>query len=110
MTEQLSAYERLQQLTEGKHTKIDSSILNLLWAWSMQVENIDECRVPMLARVRPDSKVNWRQYAEIGANFGTILTMQATPEQLIKLLELDDVTKLELSGSGGPFDSSFRTR
>ncbi len=92
MTEHSSAYERLKVMARD-NDKIDASVMHFLSS-VFEFPHPDETLVAMLMTVDPNSATNWKKYALVGPRTGDIISVFATPVQIIELLKLPDVWHL----------------
>ncbi len=100
-TEQGTHYEHLKQLYVNGFfdSKFDPYILHLLASEVDTGNDPDEIAIPILVRVKYNSQVDLTDIAQVYGRLETIIFLSATPLQLMSILGLPDVEKLEVSRS-----------
>lgn len=101
MSEQNSYHELLRFLEDNEsRAKIDAYILHALANAAEESEDIDSFSVPMLVQVEND-RVDLSDLATVHGSIKNIVALSATPAQLIDLLNMPEVIKMEASLDSG---------
>lgn len=99
MAEQVSAYQKLVEYNKQirDNRKIGSYIMLELYKQSLVNPDFETLPIPMLVRVREESRLNMHDYGTVLSVIGTIVALRATCAQILQLAQSDDVLSLEAS-------------
>lgn len=104
MTEQ-DSYQTLLEATKDGYGKIDPYTMHTLAQWMEQGHDVNTLSVPMLAMIRAEGFDKIKENATIYSRIDTIVTLAATPAQLLVLMDMPEIISLEASRPGGSFDN-----
>lgn len=94
-------YRRLVEITESERTIIDPYIMTQLAILATDGINVNTIALPMLAAIRPGKLELLKPHATVYAEIGGIVSLAATPAQLLELLTIQEIFRLEASRPAG---------
>lgn len=99
-------YKVLKQITADGHGKLDSYVMMMFEAFEEKGVDVNTVAVSMLAQIREDAIERVRRHATIYGRIGDIVSLSATPAQILELLDMPEVKSLEASRMVGPIDET----
>lgn len=76
---------------------VDSYIMHQLISAELEDVSPENVHLPILVRVRENSKIDFHEYATVYSQIGPIVALSVTAEQLVVLAGLDEVISFEAS-------------
>ncbi len=98
------AYQELVKATQDGNSIVDFHTMLLFEDYVRSGKDANTLAAPMLARIRTSGLEEIKKHATVLSITGNIISLLATPEQLLELMKMNAILSFEGSREGGSFE------